>query len=851
MLKKLTLVCVLVFALLATSVMTFSADIITNRTFDGGVGLPWHIVEDYPAQADFEITNNQFIVEVKETGGTQWAVQFRHRQIPIVSGWTYELSFTVEASRSAKVYTKIGEMGDPYTEYWNNNWNGYDVQANSPLTVNATFTANANNPIAEWAFHLGDDGQARVEKGTVLKFSNMRLYSPQYTPPPPPTPTPRREIRVNQVGYFTNGAKKATLIGSASQWELKNSGGTTVASGSTTPFGLDRDSQDTVQIIDFSSYTTPGTGYYLVAGNERSYPFDIGNDIYGTMMYDALKYFYYNRAAQPIEAAYAHDPSFARPAGHTNDVATVLSERGYTGGFTQNVTGGWYDAGDYGRYVVNGGISTWTMQNQYERALKRGSLATYYGDGKLNIPESGNGRADILDETRVNSEFMLKMQVPDGRPLAGMAFHKTHDERWTALALGPHESIDQPRVIKPPSTAATLNLAAVAAQAARIWKDIDPAFANQCLVAAEKAWDAAVANPTMYAPFGDNVGGGPYGDDYVIDDFYWAASELLITTGDTKYLNHIKQSRYFLKMPDELTGGEAALGLVGAFDWGNTAGAGTLSLALHEPSQLTAAEISTAKANIAAACDVWIGYQQNQGYGITIQQRPVFYDNPNLVGYPWGSNSFVLNQGITFAYAYDYTGNAKYLNALTEAMDYIMGRNPMNQSYVSGYGSVPLLNPHHRWFSYQADPDYPKAPPGWVSGGPNSGLQDPWVKGSGWQPGGYPPQKCFMDHIESWSTNEVTINWNAPFAWVTGYLTEVMQGGITPPTTTPPNDFILGDLNGDGLVNSTDAILMRRHILEISVDINLQAADVNRDGVVNSTDYILLRRYILEIITSF
>ncbi|TYQ16058.1 UNVERIFIED_CONTAM: endoglucanase [Acetivibrio alkalicellulosi] len=856
MLRKSFFAVVLIFVVLSSHVISLANNnLITNRNFEGGVGLPWHVICYDDADVDYEIKDNQYIITVNDPGEHSFSVQFRHLNIPINAGWTYFIEFTVVANKYASIYTSIGIPKDPYIEYWNNNWSGHSLEANEPYTYMGSFHTKTSDPLAAWTFHLGIGGQSTVQPGTTLKFSNMRLYTyNSKPPPPPPTPTPRRVIRVNQVGYFSQGVKRATIINSsATKWELKNSNDTTVAVGTTVPFGLDKDSGDNVQIIDFSNYKTPGKGYYLVAENERSYPFDINSHLYEEMMYDAFKYFYYNRAGEPIEADYAHDISFVRPAGHTNDIAEATSEFGFTGGYTLDVTGGWYDAGNYGRYVVHGGISTWIMQNQYERALKNGMIQQLYRDGKFNIPESGNGIPDILDESRFNMEFMLKMQVPIG-PLEGMVHHKTHDQRWQALGMGPHESTEQPRIIKPPSTAATLNLAATAAQAARIWKDIDPEFSNECLTAADTAWEAAIANPDIYAPFNDNIGGAPYGDDYVLDDFYWAACELLITTGDLKYLSFIRESPYFLQMPDyiretphflqqpdKLTS-EEATSFVGPFDWANTSGVGTLSLALHEPSQLTASEIATAKANIAKACDIWIEYQQNQGYGVTIEQRQVFFDNPNLIGYPWSSNSYILNQCIVFGYAYEYTNDSKYYNALTEAMDYIMGRNPMNQCYVTGYGSIPLKNPHHRWFSYQFDSEYPKAPPGWISSGPNSGLQDPWVKGFGWQPGGHPPQKCFMDHIESWSTNEATISLNASLAWVTGFLSES-------DCDCGHREIFLADLNGDRKIDSTDAALMRRYILEIPVNFaNLEAADLNQDGVINSIDYVLLKRYILEII---
>ena len=130
----------------------------------------------------------------------------------------------------------------------------------------------------------------------------------------------------------------------------------------------------------------------------------------------------------------------------------------------------------------------------------------------MNIPENKNKVPDLLDEARWELEFELKMQVPAGEKLAGMAHHKIHDAKWTALSLGPHED-PMPRFLHPASTAATLNLAANAAQAARIWRAIDKAFADKCLKAAERAWEAAQGEPGDLRAERAGDGGGPYDDD--------------------------------------------------------------------------------------------------------------------------------------------------------------------------------------------------------------------------------------------------------------------------------------------------------------------------------------------------
>jgi endoglucanase len=139
--------------------------------------------------------------------------------------------------------------------------------------------------------------------------------------------------------------------------------------------------------------------------------------------------------------------------------------------------------------------------------------------------------------------------------------------------------------------------------------------------------------------------------------------------------------------------------------------------------------------------------------------------------YPWGSNAFILNNMVIMALACDFTHERKYLDGVTAGMGYLLGRNPLSQSFVTGYGARPLRNPHHRFWAHQVDGRFPAPPPGIVSGGPNSGMGDPHVQASGLQ--GCAPQKCFVDNAEAWSTNEITIGWNAPFAWLLFYLDEM------------------------------------------------------------------------------
>jgi endoglucanase len=573
-------------------------------------------------------------------------------------------------------------------------------------------------------------------------------------------------VRVNQLGYFPMGPKWATLRGGGDQAlpvELRQKD-QVLWKGTSVPRGDDEASGDQVQWIDFSEFQGAKRDLTLHVGSDVSFPFAIEDDIYARLPFDALKYFYHNRSGVPITMPYAEDVTFTRPAGHLSDTKVPCWDKGSCS-YTLNVSGGWYDAGDHGKYVVNGGISAWTLLALYERLGHLSHTASAWGDSTLNIPESGNGVPDLLDEARFEVEFLLRMQVPMGQPLAGMAHHKVHDNAWSALGIEPPPVADN-RALHAPSTAATLNLAAVAAQAARIFKKWDPAFASFCVQASEIAYQAAVDHPNLLASDLDKQGGGPYSDRYVADEFFWAASELFITTNKALYFEAMRKSEHFAHFPSQLNhpdGGADGDGVSASMTWQSTAALGWISLAVA-PSSLADTERQRMRDGIVASGNVFLKAIEGEGYRL-----------PMSLGeskkYPWGSNSFVLNNMVVLSLAHDFTGERKFAEGVAQGMDYLLGRNAMVQSYITGYGSMPLTSPHHRFWAHSINPQFPRPPAGAISGGPNSSLQDPQTKKSGLYQG-LPPQKCFVDHIEAWSVNEITINWNAPLVWSAIFLNE-------------------------------------------------------------------------------
>jgi endoglucanase len=579
------------------------------------------------------------------------------------------------------------------------------------------------------------------------------------------TADPGPAVKVNQVAYVPGAPKRATVVSSSSSplaWVLRTASGATAASGQTTVRGADASSGDNLHVVDFSSVDSVGTGYVLSVGGINSFPFDISADPIRRLRYDALAFFYHQRSGTPILAQLV-GTQYARPAGHIN----VAPNRGDNAvpcrvscGYTLDVRGGWYDAGDHGKYVVNGGISAWQLINEYERTLHvAGADRAGLADGTLAIPERGNGVPDILDEARWEVEFLLKMQVPDGRPLAGMAHHKIHDQNWTGLPMRP-EADSQARLLSAPSTAATLNLAAVAAQAARVWRTIDPTFSARALAAAEKAYAAAKANPSRLADPNDGTGGGAYSDNDVNDEFFWAAAELYVTTGAANYRADVAGSSLF-------RGGSFALR---GFDWGSTGGLGDITLSLV-PNGLAAADIAATRAALVAFADRVLAQANAQGYPAPLN------------AYDWGSNGQVANNATVIALAFDFTGQQKYREGVYQALDYLLGRNPLAQSYVAGYGEKASRNMHHRFWANQLNGSLPTPPAGSIAGGPNTALQDPLAQA---RLGGCRAQKCYVDHIDAYSLNEVAINWNSGLAWIAHWAAE-KAGGTSAPVDSPPS----------------------------------------------------------------
>lgn len=735
-------------------------EIIPDSGFDEGAGSWW-----VSGTGPIDVSSGSLCVYVPANpGGDAWERLIGLNEVVLMEESNYRLRFTAEAELpdgvdQAQFEVAILPADDPQhrmhfsriVTVTNDGLTQFDARFN-------TFGSELTDPESVSALHFRLGG---LDFDFTVCLDDISLQGPVYTYQHDTGPA----VKVNQLGYLPDGPKNATVVTEATDplpWALINTAGTEVATGQTVPRGIDASSAENVHTITFSDYATSGTNYRLRVDGEESHPFAILDGLYSSLRDDSLVLFYTNRSGIEIDGNIIGSPEYSRPAGHLDvapnqgDFAVGCQDpQSYTDfwtcDYTLDVTGGWYDAGDHGKYVVNGGIATFQLMNIWERVITQpGVDQSVFDDGALRIPanERGNGIPDLLDEARWNLDFMVKMQVPEGQPLAGMAHHKINDVTWTPLPTLPHEDPERRQLYRP-STAATLNLVAVAAQGSRLFEPYDADYAAELLEVARTAWDAALENPDLYAPPEDGLdGGGPYDDTDVTDEFYWAAVQLYLTTGESEFEAAVLDNPIHREFID------------GAVDlyWGEVAMLGIMDLARFGDDFPGIAHV---RGKVTDAAEILVADQQGEAFGHPY--APEGYE------YAWGSNSSILSNQVILATAFDLTGDARYSEAVLEGLDYLLGRNVLGLSYVTGYGTTYAQNQHSRWYANQLDDSLPHPPPGTISGGPNTGLEDSvaaqWLREC-------VGQWCYVDHINAWSVNELTINWNSVLAWVMAFVSD-------------------------------------------------------------------------------
>lgn len=541
-------------------------------------------------------------------------------------------------------------------------------------------------------------------------------------------------LKVNQVGYHAEGQKVAVAEPEVKSktFTLKDSKGRTVWKGKAVRTAVSPFSDKTRQVVDFSKVSKPGT-YTLSAGKHKQQVI-IAEKPYGDITVAAMKSYYLQRTGMPIEEKYAG--KYARPAAHPDTNVQIhpsAASPQRPAGTVIESPYGWYDAGDYNKYIVNSGFTVGTMLMAYQ--INKENLDKM----NLNIPESGNNIPDFLDEIMYNLKWMLTMQDPAD----GGVYHKLTTPNFEGFIMP--KDCKQQRYVVQKSTQAALDFAATMALAARIYNAYSEygEFCKEATAAAERAYAWAVKNPgVMYDQPGNNekydpdVATGMYDDKNAEDEFFWAATELYLTTKQTAYLAQAKAfspKKFMLPSWGNISG-------LGAMQWLNQVILGTEE----------AKDICTncMKKSLKAQCDKWIEEMNGSSFhSVTGNHAEDFI---------WASNSEMgAGRGIMLMYQYALTKDSKYRDAAMSTLDYIFGRNATGYCFVTGFGTQRVMHPHQRLSSADGITD---PLPGFLIGGPNRGQQDkehvpPYPSSI--------PDESYMDHEGSYASNEVAINWNA------------------------------------------------------------------------------------------
>ena len=512
-------------------------------------------------------------------------------------------------------------------------------------------------------------------------------------------------IRVDQLGYRPGDRKLALVAASPSAFAVREAtGGWVVLEGAGLAVGArDRGADERVAVLDLSALTAPGQYVVTAPGAVPSPPFRIAEDVYADPLRTVLASFGFQRCGAAVGGGlpWSHAPC------HLDDAAP------WGGGARRDATGGWHDAGDYGKYVPPAALTLWHLAALQEPP-RRASPA-------------------LLAEMRWELDWLVRMQRDDGA-----VHHKVGPARWTADR--PPDRDPERRYLFGVSSAATAGFTAVAAQAARLFEAADPAYARRLLERAEAGWRWLLRQPGNVPPGGfENPpgvdGSGAYGDRDDGDERFWAAVELWRATGDARY------------RPAVL----AALARGGAFEapasWENVRPVAALSL-LASGSPLG----GEARARLAAELLAWAsglgGLVGGGGYRVALRPDE----------YYWGSNGLALERAVALLAAHRETGRGEFRDWALDQLHYVLGRNALGKSFVTGLGADPPRRPYH-----QPSLTNPRGVvvPGLVVGGPNAASAR--LKGA-------PPARAYRDDDRLYEVNEPSIYWTAALAHVLAAL---------------------------------------------------------------------------------
>ena len=690
-------------------------NLLSNGDFSAG-SENWGTYITKSGIAEFTVVDGVGTFDIIATGTEDYAVQLYYDEFPLKVGGIYEFSFDISSDMPRIGSARIQLNGGDYKGYVEGTFDITQEMQN----YSYTFEMDDTDPLPRLCFNLGTPKEMEpYEEHHKIMIDNIEVKLVDASN------IVEEEVvdlsvdcNLNQVGFLPD-ANKTVVISSAepgSEFDIVDETGKVVYTGTLSEaFDNTLISGEMVYNGDFSDFTTPGTYKVVCRDGVESYPFTIAEDVYDDLLKDTFRMLYMQRCGMELTTGLAGD--FAHPICHSQEAVIYGTDQ------KKEVSGGWHDAGDYGRYVVPGAQTIQDLFMAYEDypEIWNGPDAD-----NMDIPESGNGIPDILDEARYELDWMLKMQDET----SGGVYHKVTCLDFPEFVMPQEEPADL--YLAPVSTATTADFAAVMAKSSDMYKDIDPDFAASCLEAAQKAWSyLEVTNNVSGYRNPDDILTGEYPDGQDKDERFWAAAELYKVTQEEKYKIHLEETmeKYILQ----------------GYGWAEMGSYGLHAYLSLDESLQNPVYVEKIKQMVAEKANRIMGYAQADGYGAAIET------------YNWGSNLTICSNARQLLFAAKLTGDSKYSNCAYNQLQYILGQNALSYCYVSGYGSLSPVNVHHRPCIVTGT-----VMKGMVIGGPNANLEDPFAKAL---LADMPPAKCYLDNNQSFSTNEVTIYWNSPFIY--------------------------------------------------------------------------------------
>lgn len=700
-----------------------NVNLIENGDFSNGTtGF-----ENYCNGGEVEVSVNdagELQCDISKIGMVEHGVQIYYDGFTMQEGVKYELSFDIHGTIDRELDWRVQLNGGDYHAYASNT-----ISVTSEVShVTETFVMEEpTDPAPRFCFNMGyvkAMKESGVESGDVAAHSvmidNLSLMAVDASGAVAGSSgVEAPKVKVNQVGYKKKDAKIAVFS------DLDEGDTTfTVVDVETEKVAFEGEISEKAEnasagevncIGDFSDLKDEGTYKVVTGGGEESYPFTIQDDVYANAFANVVKMFYLQRCGQELGQEHAGD--YAHPVCHNTEAVIYGTDKKI------DVSGGWHDAGDYGRYVAPGAKAAADLMLAYEKNTEAFTDDT-------GIPESGNGIPDLLDEVRYELEWMLKMQDST----TGGVYHKVTCEVFPETVM-PQDETDE-LIISPISNTATGDFAAVMAKASKIYETVDADFAGKCIKAAENAWLYLEAHKTE-SGFKNpgNVVTGEYPDENCTDEIFWAAAELCKAADDVAYLESAKDAY-------------SKLDSVGGLGWTDVAAYGAYAV-------LTSTALALDSSNFAKELkEAFIG--EADKVVAASEENPYMVDRAER--YEWGSNMGIANSGMLLGLVNEIMEKDEYSQYAKAHLNYLFGVNATGYCFVTGEGTLSPENPHHRPSQVVGSPM-----PGMLIGGPNSDLEDPYAKAV---LADAPAAKCYVDNVQSYSCNEITIYWNSPLVYL-------------------------------------------------------------------------------------